>query len=112
MADLQITEPLTVKTRETIRKRIERPIVGPSDEPPITIIGNVREMDLDDKRFEIKHLEGLEVSDVRCSYVNETDEEAKQWLNSRVRVTGKVERDAAGNVRVLETTSVEILSSP
>jgi hypothetical protein len=109
LADLHVTEPLTVRTRETIRKRIERPIVGPSGQPSVTIIGYVREMDLDNKRFEIKHLEGLEVSDVRCSYVDETDEEAKQWLNSRVRATGKVERDAAGKVRLLESISVEIL---
>jgi hypothetical protein len=112
ITDLEVKQPLTVKTRETIRKRIERPLIGPSVEPPVTIIGYVREMDLDNKRFELRHLEGLEVSDVRCVYVNETDEEAKQWLNTRARVTGVVERDPAGKVRLLETTSIEILSQP
>jgi hypothetical protein len=111
ITDFEAKQPLTVKTREAIRKRIERPVRG-ALEPPVTIIGYVREMDLDNKRFELRHLEGLEDSDVRCVYVNETDEEAKQWLNTRARVTGIVERDPAGKARLLETISVEILSEP
>ena len=113
IVDLDVTKPLTRRTRETIRKRIERPI-GSTVAPTLILIGHVREMDLDNKRFELRHLEGLEglevSEDVRCSYLNETDEEAKQWLNCKVRVTGKAERDIKGKVRLLETTSVEILS--
>lgn len=115
IADLEVKKPLTRTIREALRKRIERP-VSPTVEPPLTLIGHVREMDLDNKRFELKHLEGLEglevTDDVRCSYLNETDEEAKQWLNSKVRVTGTVERDINLRIRLLETTSVEILSQP
>lgn len=110
---LEITRPLTKTIRETIRKRIERPIAGSSTDPPVTIIGQVREMDLDNKRFEIKNLEGFEdstIKPIRCSYLNESDEEAKEWLNSRVRVSGKAERDQAGNIRLLETTSIEVLN--
>jgi hypothetical protein len=110
MADLNLTQPLTRRTREMVRKRIEHPIAESSVAPPAAIIGYVREIDLDVKRFELRHIENMEVNDVRCSYVDETDEEAKQWLNNRVRVVGIVERDVAGKVRLLEVSSIEVLS--
>jgi hypothetical protein len=110
IADLDLTQPLTLNTREIVRKRVEHPVAAPTVAPPVTIIGYVREMDLDVKRFELRHIENMEVNDVRCSYVDQTDEEAKQWLNSRVRVVGIVERDLSGKARLLETTSIEILN--
>jgi len=109
VADLNLTQPLTHNTREAVRKRIEHPIAEPSEAPPVTIIGDVREIDLDVKRFELRHIENMEVNDVRCSYIEETDEEAKQWLNNRVRVVGIVERDVTGKSRLLEVTSIEVL---
>jgi hypothetical protein len=110
IADLDLTLPLTTSIREAVRKRIEHPIAVTTTEPPVTIIGDVREIDLDAQRFELRHVENLEINDVRCTYLEQADEEAKQWLNNRVRVVGIVERDAAGKARLLETTSIEILS--
>jgi hypothetical protein len=109
IADLDLSLPLTALTRETIRKRVDHPIASIT-EPPVTIVGEVREIDLDARRFEIRHIKDLEVNDVRCTYLDQADEEAKQWLNNRVRVIGVVERDAAGKVRLLETTSIEVLN--
>ena len=110
IVDLDLKQPLTLKTRETVRKRVEHPIASPTAEPPVTIIGHVREMDLDYKRFELRHIENMEVNDVRCSYIDQTDEEAKQWLDSRVRVVGIAERDRSGKARLLEVTSIEVLN--
>jgi len=109
LADLDLAQPLTLSIREAVRKRIEHPVASTTSESPVTIIGDVREIDLDAHRFELRHIENLEVNDVRCTYVDETDEEAKQWLNNRARVVGIPERDAAGRVRLLETTSIELL---
>lgn len=109
LIDLDITQPLTSAIREAVRKRIERPVAGTTADQPITIIGNVREIDLDAQRFELRHIENMEINDVRCTYLEQADDEAKGWLNSRVRVVGFAERDASAKTRLLETTEIEVL---
>ena len=69
----------------------------------------MREIDLDARRFELRHIENMEINDVRCSYVDETDEEASEWLNRRVEVTGNVERDQSGKAKLLDAASINVL---
>jgi hypothetical protein len=102
------SKALTPALRDTIRQRLEHPISIVGEE--VTFIGDVREIDLDARRFELRHIENMEANDVRCSYVEQTDEEASQWLNNHVRVHGIVERDAGGKARLLEVASIEILT--
>lgn len=96
---------LTSIVREDIRQHLQQPVI--SDEE-IDIVGDVREIDLDANRFEIRHIENMEINDVRCKY-KVTDAEASDWLNKRVRVHGIVERDASGRPRLLDVTSVKVL---
>jgi hypothetical protein len=110
---LDLNRPLTPAIREVVQKRLQHPVTAHAErgtEPPVTLVGDVREMDLDTHRFDLRHIENLEVSDVRCSYLDASEEEAKQWLSRHVRVTGVVERDAAGKVKLLEMTEpIEVL---
>lgn len=112
LRDLELDQPLTAVTREEVSRRLERPITTGEAQPlqPVTIVGDVREMDLDTRRFDLRHIENMELNDLRCSYLDVTDEEAKAWLNQTVRVTGIVERDRSGKAQLLEITApVEVL---
>jgi hypothetical protein len=112
MRDLELHQPLTATIREQVSKRLERPVTISETQSarPITLIGAVREMDLDTHRFDLRHIENMEVNDLRCSYLDATDEEAKVWLNQTVRVIGMVERDRSGKAQLLEITApVEVL---
>lgn len=100
------TAPLTLAVREDIHRQLRHPVVSQEE---VTIVGDVREIDLDAHRFELRHIENLEVNDVRCVYTEQSDEEASEWLNRHLRVTGKVDRDSAGKPRLLEVASVEIV---
>src|ERR1700752_234089 len=108
VAGLNLEKPLTPLIREAIRKSVQHPVATQA-EAPVTIVGDVREIDLDERRFELRHIENLEENVVRCAYLEQTDEEARQWLNRRVRVEGIPERNAANKVRLLEVTSIEIV---
>lgn len=98
--------PLTYAVREEIHKQLRHPVIS---EEEVTIVGDVREIDLDAHRFELRHIENLEINDVRCVYRKESDEEAVEWLNKHIRVTGKVDRDQSGKPRLLEITTVHIV---
>ncbi len=105
---LDLNRPLTPEIREAVHKRLQHPVSSSASafkEQPVSIVGDVREMDLDTHRFDLRHIENMEINDARCSYLDAGDEEAKEWLNKRVRVTGVVERDATGKVKLLEITS-------
>jgi hypothetical protein len=99
------TPPLTLTMRDEIHAKLKHPVLS---EESVVFIGDVREIDLDARRFELRHIENMEVNDVRCSYVDETDDEAAEWLNKRVKVTGNVERDYAGKAKLLDAATIEI----
>ena len=95
---------LTKQTKEAVRKVLEHPVVS---EERVSFHGQVREIDLDAKRLELRHIENLEVNEVRCIYKNYTDDEASEWLNKNVAVIGVVERNANGKARLMEIESIE-----
>lgn len=96
---------LTKETRSTIKRALEHPVESAE---VATFPGHVREIDLDARRFELRHIENLEHNEVRCVY-NEsyTDAEASKWINKYVTVSGKVERDANGKARLMEIESIK-----
>jgi hypothetical protein len=98
--------PLTYAIREVIHKQLRHPVAS---EEIVTLLGHVREIDLDAKRFELRHIENMEANVVRCVYSEQSDDEASEWLNKHIRVTGKVDRDTAGKPRLLEAASVEFV---
>ncbi|MBI4469955.1 MAG: hypothetical protein HY650_11610 [Acidobacteria bacterium] len=107
VGDLQ-SQALTPKTRVYLREKLARPVATGARVDTLT--GEVREIDLDAHRFELRQIENFRVSHVRCGYWGPTDEEAAEWVNHRVRVSGPVERDAEGRASLLVVETIEILS--
>ena len=78
--------PLTSKTRKALRTRLARPI---SKEDSAIFEGVVREIDLDSRRFEIRGVDGIKA--IRCVYGQDKVQEARYWLDKRVKVAGPCE---------------------
>lgn len=102
-------KPLTFETRKTLTHILAKPVK--SDEV-LTLSGDIREIDLDQHRFEIRQITAGAVNDLRCIYSKKvTDTLAKQWLGDRVEVTGRVERDIKGNPRLMRITHLKTSGS-
>lgn len=95
---------LTPLIRKKVRKDLESPVRG---DETITIVGQIREMDLDAKRFELRHILESEVNSVRCRYAFTSDAEAKSWLNRYASLTGTIERDSKGRPKLMDVSSIE-----
>ena len=103
-------KPLTKESRLTVRHILATPVKRTE---VITITGIVRETDLDDKRFEVRGIEGGFVTDLRCIYGPKiADPIASKWLNHKVEVTGRVERDAGGRARLMKVAHLKLVDAP
>ena len=104
----QVAHPvsLTTETRRQARGIMAQRAV-PASTQQLSLIGTVRELDLDASRFEIRNVEGHS-EDIRCAHELEEDE-AKALVDRRVRVTGKPEFGAKGLVRLLWVDEIELL---
>ncbi len=103
-------KPLTKDSRQTVRHVLATPVKRTE---VITITGIVRETDLDDKRFEVRGIEGGFVTDLRCIYGPKVaDRVASKWLNHRVEVRGRVERDTTGRARLMKVASLKLVDAP
>lgn len=79
---------LTVETRRTARSLLSKPLERLPD--TVELVGTVRELDIDQQRFELRHVEGRR--DVRCAF--DFDVEQARWLlGRRVRAKGRPEYD-------------------
>lgn len=96
---------LTKESREVAKQAMDNPVAS---EETITFHGQVREIDLDAFRFELRHVENLEANEVRCIYTGYSDSEASTWVNRFVSVKGVVERDSLGRARLMAAESVRI----
>jgi hypothetical protein len=56
----------------------------PLQQERVSIVGEVREMDLDARRFDLRHIENLRTNELRRVYQQISDGEAAEWLNKRV----------------------------
>lgn len=94
---------LTPQTRQQVRSWLEQPVL--SNE--ITELrGQVRAMDLDLRRFDLRRIDGGNLPDLRCIYPASFDARAKKWLDGTVTVRGQVET-YQGVARLLQVQSVE-----
>ena len=66
--------------------------------------GVVREIDLDERRFELRGI--AEIGSLRCAYRDVTDDDAKAWVDARVRVVGLGELDRSGKPALLWASDV------
>jgi hypothetical protein len=81
----------------------------PLQQERVSIVGDVREIDLDARRFELRQIENLPPDELPCLYQATSDEEAAAWLNKQVKVTGTIVRDSNGRSAVLAVDTVVIL---
>lgn len=107
---LSEVKPLTKESRKTVHHILATPV---REREVIAVVGTVRETDLDDKRFEIRGIEAGQLTDLRCIYGPQvTDRVASHWLNQKVEVKGRVERDARGRARLMKVTHLRLVSAP
>ena len=93
---------LTPQTRLQIRTWLEKPLVG---QETIELVGRVRSIDLDLRRFDLRRIDGGQQPDLRCIYPERFDTAAKNWIDSTVVVSGQVET-YHGAARLLQVQGV------
>ena len=81
----------------------------PLQQEQVSIVGEVREMDLDMRRFELRHIDNPQLNELRCVYQETADGEAAEWLNKQVKVAGTVVGGGNGRSKLLAVDSVVIL---
>ena len=96
---------LNAMHRKAIRDCLYKPVIG-GDE--IEFEGQVREIDLDARRFELRGISDAKVRDLRCAYRG-VDINPNQLLGTKARVRGLVERMADGIPRLMSITKLEIV---
>lgn len=98
-------KPLTVRSRKILKGAVAQPVrVGGQG----SFIGVVREIDLDAKRFEIRHV--ADVGAIRCVYGPHMEDTARQILDKPVRVKGRYETLANRKPRLIEVFSMDVLN--
>jgi len=96
---------LTPQTRLQIRGWLEKPLLG---EETIELVGRVRSIDLDLRRFDLRRVDGGQQPDLRCIYPARFDAAAKNWIDSTVIVSGQVET-YHGAARLLQVQGVRAM---
>lgn len=97
---------LTKKERQIAREISNKPREKATYQS--SFIGSVREIDLDQKRFEIRKIESLpDILSIRCVYDKSFNEIMRKLLGRRVKVGGITENDRDGIPRILYLESIE-----
>jgi len=94
---------LTPQTRLQVRAWLEQPVLS---NEAVELRGRVRAIDLDQRRFDLRRIDGGHLPDLRCIYPASFDLRAKKWLDATVLVRGQVET-YQGAARLLQVQSVE-----
>lgn len=92
--------------RRAIRESLDRPVIK-GDE--IQFTGQVREIDLDAFRFELRGIADHQVRDLRCAYRGVEGIHPRQLLGATVRVRGLVERSANEIPRLMSISELTIV---
>ena len=96
--------PLTAVSRRVLREAVARPVkVSGRD----SFVGIVREIDLDARRFEIRHVDGIGA--IRCVYRSDMEATVRQILDRHVRVQGDYETSGNRKPRLIDVSSMEVL---
>ncbi|WCT73263.1 hypothetical protein PQ455_16840 [Sphingomonas naphthae] len=96
---------LTNEHRKAIRQSLDRPVIRGEE---IEFIGQVREIDLDSRRFDLRGIADEQVRDVRCAY-RTVDISPRNLLGATVRARGLVERTNDEIPRLMSVTSLSII---
>lgn len=97
---------LTASHRRAIRATLEKPVIKGEE---IEFVGQVREIDLDARRFELRGIADFQVRDLRCAYRSVEGVNPRKLLGATVRTRGLVERAADSIPRLMSVRSIEIV---
>lgn len=99
--------PLTPRSRKVLNRAVSRPVrVSGSG----SFVGTVRAIDLDARRFEIRHVPNIGA--IRCVYARNVEESVRKILDTRVRVTGQYETLPNRKPRLINVSSMEPITRP
>lgn len=108
--EIPSVRPMTVSTRRSLAHLMATPVRGGKE---FQARGEIREMDLDAKRFDLRGITEGQQNDLRCVYGKEIPEPvAKMWLGRPAFVEGKIERDQNGKPRLLQITKMKVSGLP
>lgn len=93
------------RERIVLREEIRRPHLD--NRKKGTFVGELREIDLDARRFQLRHVSG--VGGLRCVIGDLVPGHAKQLLGEFVQVEGEYEADGAGRPRLMLVERVVVL---
>lgn len=74
-----------------------------------SFIGDLRGIDLDQTRLDLRNIDSDEISTLRCFLATLDPQKAKQWIGKRVKVTGNYEALDDGMPRLMRIDTVEVL---
>lgn len=98
---------LTIQSRKMLNQSLARPV---SSSRHSSFEGVVRAIDLDTRRFEIRHVKGIGA--IRCMYEPGQQEFVKGALDYRIRVSGNYETMENQKPRFIAVTSIKMLDGP
>lgn len=105
--DEPLSSNLTQKERRIARDISNRPREDATYNA--RLLGTVREVDLDQRRFELRKVEGLDSTlSVRCVYEQRMSSEVKRLLDRKVFVSGLAENDVDGDPRIIYVEGIEL----
>ena len=99
--------PLTPRSRKVLNSAVKRPVRASGSG---SFVGIVRAIDLDARRFEIRHVQ--DIGAIRCVYAKNVEESVRKILDTRVRVTGQYETLPNRKPRLINVSSMEIFVEP
>jgi len=94
---------LTPDLRRNVRELLKKPL---DSEEFGQFTGVVREIDLDIQRFELRRLEGTTLQELRCIYTDEILPNPQEYVDKQVMVSGRVQRDSHGRIRLVQVTNI------
>lgn len=101
---------LTSESRRKFRNALKSPVLS---EEHLELIGKVREIDLDARRFELRRISSTrQIEDIRVIYEPSIVGDVKRLLDAEVSIYGLVERKANEAPRLMSLEDIRILKLP
>lgn len=99
-------------SRSVLKTAATRPQLSKKRQHYGSFTGDLRGIDLDQTRLDLRNVESTEISTLRCFLASLDPQQAKQWIGKRVKVTGNYEALDDGMPRLMRIDTVEVVESP
>ncbi len=97
--------PLTAESRKVLLRAVAHAVKPGGD--TATFSGTVRAIDLDARRFEIRHVREIDGGSIRCIYTDAEVKNERALLDREVRVHGRYEQ-VGGTPRLIRVIGLEV----